>query len=297
MINSKYRVVCDYDKTFTERVVFITGVGRSGTTILSQLIGSMAPVYYFDEPILFNLMPLGPYLATVFYDDHAKKSVLKSLEKFKGNDGRWLWDIEGVPGPKNFSKQVYADTNMGAHDFISDVKPIFLVKLINTQFYIDKYMELFPGSTYIHIVRNGLNVIESAANLGWYHHNLSARMVAGPFSEMVHAKNDHNVPWYIPHEEVDIWAKSDMVTRLAHIWSVLVLKHEPSLAYEDLCKKPSKIAESMSKAFNIEMTDGTSRCIDDILKHRRQNYPPLSLNDIGKPVREKFSSAMDKMGY
>ena len=35
---------------FKNKTLIITGVGRSGTTLLGKVIGSMTPVFYLFEP-------------------------------------------------------------------------------------------------------------------------------------------------------------------------------------------------------------------------------------------------------
>ena len=47
----------DYKAIFKDRVVIITGVGRSGTSILGKLLGSMQPSHYLYEPAILKLMP------------------------------------------------------------------------------------------------------------------------------------------------------------------------------------------------------------------------------------------------
>jgi len=293
-----FRCAYSYDNLLSGRVIFITGVGRSGTTILARMLRSMAPIYYFNEPMLFNLMPMGPSTPIIFYDDYAKINIMKSFLQ-----GR----IEGLDPPRKYNPLGYPESNRGVANFLEDVNPFFVVKLVNSQPYIGKYMELFPGSTCIHIVRNGIDVIRSAAELGWYGFENGPpskgdirrfwRLTEGPFNEMVHPDSSCNVPWYVPSDEVDIWKSSNMVTRLAHSWSILVQSAGKSFAYEDFCKHPKEFAETIRGNYGLQITGLMQTCIDDIINHKVSVYPQLSLDDIGEPVREKFAIAMEKMGY
>ena len=59
------------------RTVLIMGAGRSGTTILSQVVGSMKPVIYVFEPVLLRLMlrfvaakDIKLALRSVFFEDY-----------------------------------------------------------------------------------------------------------------------------------------------------------------------------------------------------------------------------------
>ena len=299
-----YRCAYDWGEVLDGRVVFVTGVGRSGTTIFSKLLSSMAPALYFDEPMLFNFFPLESSIPAIFYDDYVQRGIGQILERGPGA-------LKGLN--REFKSEGYPNTNRGILQFIKDVRPVIVVKLINSQPYISRYSQLFPGIRILHIVRNGLDVIKSAAFLDWYcdgetvSESRLARITTGPFNEMVHSDLDCNVPWYIPREEVGIWKDSDTLTRLAHSWSVLVQSQEVDLTYEDMCKNPSSIAASLSKTFDMQATDRTKAIIEDITNHKPRDYAwfnlktgkkqSTSISDIGKPIREKFEVAMDKMQY
>ena len=47
----------DYNKYLKNRVIIISGVGRSGTTILGKIIGSMENTFYFFEPAIMKYLP------------------------------------------------------------------------------------------------------------------------------------------------------------------------------------------------------------------------------------------------
>ena len=292
-----YRCAYDWGEVLSERVIFVTGVGRSGTTIFGKLLSSMSPTIFFNEPMLFNFLPLESSIPAIFFDDYVQRGIGQILES----------------KPKFNKSRGYPNTNQGVLQFIKDVRPFIVIKLINSQPYISRYSQMFPGIRFLHIVRNGFDVINSAGHLGWYEDGETtnkaalARVTRGPFNEMVHSDLDCNVPWYIPRDEVGIWKDSDMITRLAHSWSVLVQSQEVDFTYEDMCKNPSSVAASLSKMFNIQAADKTKAIIEDITNHKPRDYAYVnfktgkrqstSISDIGKPIREKFEIAMDKMQY
>lgn len=48
----------DYDKIFGKSTLFITGTGRSGTTLLGKILGSLENVYYLHEPNILHFLPV-----------------------------------------------------------------------------------------------------------------------------------------------------------------------------------------------------------------------------------------------
>ena len=47
----------DYNKIFKNNLVVITGVARSGTTLLGKIIGSLSDTHFIFEPPTFRLIP------------------------------------------------------------------------------------------------------------------------------------------------------------------------------------------------------------------------------------------------
>ena len=62
----------DYEAIFRDRVLFITGTGRTGTTILGRLIATMSPVYYLFEPALLLLCDWekGDFIRATLFEDY-----------------------------------------------------------------------------------------------------------------------------------------------------------------------------------------------------------------------------------
>ena len=47
----------NYDEIFKNKLVIITGAGRSGTTILGKIVGSFSNTHYCYEPHFFRYIP------------------------------------------------------------------------------------------------------------------------------------------------------------------------------------------------------------------------------------------------
>ena len=65
-----YKIAIDYKGILKDRVIIITGVGRSGTTLLGKILGSMRPAQYFFEPTALKWLPFLPTVLPL--DDDAE---------------------------------------------------------------------------------------------------------------------------------------------------------------------------------------------------------------------------------
>ena len=67
----------DYNKIFNNKIVVITGVARSGTTILAKIIGSFCDVNYLFEPAIMLLVP--PLIQKKFLSEKQGADLLKGV--------------------------------------------------------------------------------------------------------------------------------------------------------------------------------------------------------------------------
>ena len=159
-----------YEKIFDNRTVIIMGVGRSGTTILGKLLASMAPTYYLFEPTILKTMRGKQHLATLFEDFF--------LPVVQGRQSDYTTPHYGSPDEywasyanlrkerkKNLSNRIDAIIH------INEEKPLWIIKVVNSQPYAHIYDKIFSKCHFIHIIRNGLDVIKSSIDtfpLTWF---------------------------------------------------------------------------------------------------------------------------------
>ena len=142
------RVLADCCPSFysknSRQTVFIIGAGRSGTTILNDLL-SLHPdisMYPYEANELWH-PDLYPYIrskrgVTPIWID-PKKFTESSLMTFNSKRQRHL--------VSRFN--VYAKLKS---------RPIFINKTVMVNFMLDKVREIFPNCRFVHVVRNGIPV-------------------------------------------------------------------------------------------------------------------------------------------
>ena len=129
----------DYGAVLQGRVVLVTGMGRSGTSILADLIASFENVWYLHEPHIM-------YFAQAIPVDVFRCVVCED----------YLFPM--LPGTR---RQEYLD-------YIGEQNPIFLIKTCESIANNDRYAEIFPGCRFINIYRAGPDVVSSTVKKGWY---------------------------------------------------------------------------------------------------------------------------------
>jgi hypothetical protein len=141
-------------ETKLTRPVFIVGCGRSGTTILGQLLNHHPRLIYLNEPR--HLWAFEP--RTDVWTDQAKE-----------RGGRLFLDADDVI-PENAEKIIYAFTEVANRK----PKARLVEKLPINSFRIGFINHIFPDALFIHLLRNGLDVARSigrkAQNEAWYGH-------------------------------------------------------------------------------------------------------------------------------
>ena len=93
------KIHMDYDCILRDRVIIVTGAGRSGTTILGKLIGSMEPAFYFFEPTLikFGFRSSVDYIQAAFVEDYVLPTIQGRNINTNRKDDSWIGHYE-LPG-------------------------------------------------------------------------------------------------------------------------------------------------------------------------------------------------------
>ena len=91
------KIPLDYETVLQDRVIIITGAGRSGTTILGKLIGSMDPAFYFFEPTIvkFGYMHCDlDALRAIFVEDYVLPLIQGRNINSNENDDSYIGNYE-----------------------------------------------------------------------------------------------------------------------------------------------------------------------------------------------------------
>jgi len=297
-----------YDRLFTGSVTIITGCGRSGTSILGKLVGSMDGVEYLFEPTTPKYMIMEPAVCrAILFED----LVLPSLQ------GR---NVNVDPDTESYSGYYITDedlkikwANKRRIDVLPRIinnKPQFVLKLTEVQGLTGQLDVLFPGVKFIHIIRNGMEVIQSMMRPNWY---TDSYMDTNAVDWVTCVKREdekfYNVPWFVSVEmDEKEWLNYNHATRCAAVWRLTVEKmlefssNVHIMRYEKLCKYPEMEVKDLITFLNenrdtmVKISGLTERHEEGIRMWEKTQYGDI-IEQIQEPEKERFISRMKKLGY
>lgn len=289
----------DYKSIFKDRVLIITGVARSGTSILGKLIGSMSPVHYLFEPTILkwfgiiDAIDVNTIRATILEDYFLPLIQGRSLN-FNPHDDSYIYNY------KTRKEIILAMKNLNTRDkaleYINEIKPLFVIKMPDFQPYMETAKQIFPGLRALNIIRNGNDVVNSMVRRGWY---TDEYMRNGITEWVVDSRiTDGYHPWWIDEESKVYWHKWSQITRCACVWRCLIDYEWPivpmNIFYESIGILDS--ANRFSAQYGLKMTELTYQHTDSIKEHKQKQYPDI-IDKIEQPERHKFKRIMTQYDY
>jgi Sulfotransferase family len=303
----------DYNAIFQGRVLIITGVGRSGTTILGKLIGSMRPAFYLFEPAILSLMPLlieqlrderpqaTQLMRSVLFEDYFLQLIHGRTLNFNSRDDSYFGNYFQTADVEQRWQEMPRRQDVMA--YLEKTKVIFLMKMPEFQPLFEVTEAIFPNPRFLHIIRNGLDVVASSLKRGWF----TDEFMGDAYIGWVRADGAGNVaPWPLDDESRALFPRWTPATRSASLWRQLTQKgidyasthkdKSQDLRYEDLLSDPRKMTAEIARRFGLEITKITEKNLDKVRNFDADQYS-LGLNDIEEPERTRFGRLMEQLGY
>lgn len=309
----------DYSKYFRNNVVIIVGVGRSGTTILGKIMGSMRNTVYLFEPAIMKYLPMlwdkelqvrleglheteevypfenyppsfieQAFLGTLFEDYILPFIQCRSGMSHDSLDWTW-WGHYMHAAEYRERKQLSGRADVLR--WLQENKPLFVLKVNESQKMLDVFSYLFYGCQFIHIVRNGFDVISSSIKRGWYTDD----------SQAIEFADSKKVPLFVNKASRKYWPSYDAVTRAACAWRCLADLNKRSdcwtIRYEDFCDNHDLIAGEIVDRFGLERSDITDRHVFATEQYKQKEKQTITLDMIAEPERNEFHKVMQRLGY
>lgn len=305
----------DYEAVFRDRTLIITGVGRSGTSVLGKLVGSLAGAFYLYEPAAMKLVPFlahvdptnaaayGQLARALFFEDHFLQLVHGRTLNFNTRDESYVGNYmeEAEYAGRWESLRSRAD----ALAYFERERPLLVVKTPEFQPLMGVASAIFPGVRFLHITRDGNDVIGSTVARRWYDDAyMNGTLV--DWVEPAPAGAPANLPFYLDGETGAAWGGWDNPTRAAAVWRTLteaglayagahpVQVH--TLSYEALVADPAGQVGRVAEFVGTQVTDITRRQIAGISAHRASTYPDFAPT-LAEPERSRFRALQARLGY
>jgi len=227
----------------------------------------------------------------VLFEDYFLPMVQGRYLNFNEKEDSCIYHYQG----KTFNEFAWNNLNnkKSALKYIESIPPLWVIKTNEIAPWAKTNYEIcFPGVKFLHIIRNGNDVIGSALQRGWY----SDQYMEKEIVDFVSKKETYNCPWYLSEEDKQNWRDWNQVTRCACIWRTLVETIPTTLTYESLLEKPERWVQRFSDEFNLGITHITGQHIKSIKKHSVKSYPDF-LPLIEEPEKGKYQQTMKKFGY
>ena len=253
----------DYDTIFKDRLIIITGVGRSGTTILGKILGSMKNTYYLFEPAMLKCQVYKDYLdLPILFEDYFLPLIQGRNLNFNSGDSSYYKYYYSPAEVKNAWNTLSRRTE--AIEYVKQKRPFFIIKCPEFQPLAQKLSNIIPSVMFINITRNCNDVINSTVNREWYIDGYTG----------VDYFDENNIPYFVDDESKEYWNEWNEYTRAACVWRCLIEIELPgntrNIEYEKLVKEPLKTINMLG--LELERTIVTDRNINSV-KEKVIQYP------------------------
>lgn len=254
--------------------IVITGVARSGTTILGKLIHSMKDVEYVHEPpLLFSLIALIDNLdrndfellyETYLYEEImfnalAGRSLNCNLEDdtsiYKVKDKEWIQN-----------RLSHSLRMRDAEKFIQQAKIVY--KMPDIVPYLPKLQDFYPGTQVVMMLRNANDVFHSILEKEWFEDEmLRTQDLIWP-NRII---DGLRIPYWVLQDDYDYWCRSDALHRAAYYYvrvneGVKEVKNIFPVRYDEFVLEPKRVITELAKDLNLQFGPITLPLIGEVKK-------------------------------
>ena len=320
---SKYSFDCA-GEPLVQRILFITGVNRSGTTLLGNLVGSFKDVEYDFEPWIFHCVPM--MAASGQIPDHAAEEI------FRGYFNETL--TSSILG-RNFNFRPSDDTNIsrrlsseeinrrwseikdrrGVKKYAGDHGSLFCVKAINFMPFLGLLWEKFPQIKFVEIIRHPFQVALSIQKKGWVSLEKLQMLEGLPIKRKIQTKDGSSlfIPWWVQAGDVNYFLGMNEFVRAIYAWRVLTEMSNAEkkrlgiygkmsdryleVKFEDLLQDPSALIQKLAAYTGKEVTPQTETLAETIRSERLKEKPEYPLDSVPESERKKVAALMETTPY
>jgi hypothetical protein len=307
--------VNDFVGDHLDDLIVVTGLPRSGTTILGKVVGSLDTVEYAFEP------PLVPYLDAKHRHDHLPAEVAVELLRiylyydyfanylhgraynFRPNDASYILDMQTVP--EILEKWSRVTSMQDAVDAASEYT--FSFKFPGVYSLLTALVEEVPDIRVIDIGRNLDRVVASLLEKRWFFdENLDADATGlWPF----HASDgQYLVPYIVDEGDVNDWQTMTAESRTVYICNRLAEDRlafrsayvERStyydLRYEHLIESPETVTGELASFLDLPKTEKTQAVVNEIRPTSTTVDIDETLDVVERDIREQYLDLRPSFG-
>ena len=278
-------------------LIVLGGVGRSGTSILGKLVGSLKDVEFFYEPktvdLLFSKIDdidaecWKALFKRNIYDD----LLINSLAGRYINTNRH--DISSIYNYKNEDEVFERLSRSHTQDELDALAgdSIIAFKLLDSILYMDKVQQYFPKLRALFIVRNPVDTINSLLRKQWY--SDSSLSIDSPEPASVYrVHNSMRVPRFVSDDDLDLWVALPEHQRYGYYYSFVLKKmckfldrDNLFIGYDRLLSKKDIVLNKILSHFHLHAGGKTDEVLSSI-EHQGSARDQHTLTRLPKSMRE-----------
>jgi len=281
-----------------KRSLCITGVGRSGTTILGTLMYSLQEVeYQFEPPSLVYLLHCIEHLnpdvfryifSHIVYSEVLGRSLAGRNLNFNSHD--WSYVFKAKTPTEVRKRFEHTMTASDFHDACSRFTPAFKIPDIIRQSSI--LHQRVPGIRTIAMIRNPSDTVASMVRRRWY-----ADPITFATSGAIKRFGTQLIPYGLDRKNADRWISMSDIDRS---YLIYINEYQHLLEaggfiivdYDRLVSSPEATLKSLSNRFGLSFGPTTTHLLRGIFPRA---HPPLDRQgstDLQESARELYHRAL-----
>ena len=255
-------------KKILENVIWITGCGRSGTTILGKILSTCKNVEYAFEPeFLFGLLPkikkINKHSWLDIYNTYIIEELFYNLctgrrINFKKHD----WSYIGYSlSKKEINNKLKIDIGRGDFDnFLKKNKKLLIIKVPDLARSLNFFQKYYPKNKFIVTKRNTEPITRSILKRKWFRDTNNLSFI-------------HQDPEVLGPKIYKRWKKLNEINKTKLYINTVnknseKLKNKYIFSYEKLLRNPKKEIDKVCSFLNIKKTKKTLKIIKTVKKQK-----------------------------
>ena len=263
-------------------ILIITGVARSGKTLVGNVLGSCQNAEHIDEPWLMLAAPvlaangdlaepltaslLNAYTRELFND-----RILLRNANFRPEDRSSIW--EQKPPTEIFDRLVRLYSRQDVRQYTRENKAVLVLTLTNMVPFAGLFARIWPACRIVHVVRKGLEVADEIVRKGWVSdQQLRQPQSAQPFIEYIDGEGGiFYLPFWVDKDRAGDFINASEAKRALTYWRRLLEMAKPSLDtlkddgrlyevhFEGVVERPQEMLDGLIGELGLSksyMTDG-----------------------------------------
>lgn len=303
------------------RVAIVTGVCRSGKTLVGQLLGSMANVEHIDEPWLPMMLPVlqgkglidpdvGKTLLQSFTEELFNDMILLRNANFRPSDLSSMWTRKNAQ--EIFSRLVNLHSRRDVRKYVAEHRSVLLYNLAEVMPYLSFLTDAFPRCKVIHVIRNGLDVATSTAEKQWF----SNERLANPSNNQVFRAYQSNIdrtqyylPWWLREDDSEAFLTMGDFARGVCYWRSLLEQSREQISqlkatrpdayhevkYEDLVRAPTQSVNNIAMFLDVTPTEQTAAVLSTL--RTEATSPAHPIDRLPQDEMERVTRLLRAFGY